>query len=282
MKTSISMYSMNGLVKKEQWTAVDFAHFLIKHEVQGAELLDFYSDGKNDELLEAKKWLNEAGIAVSAYDVSNDFVQSDASERRKEEEKVLRAIETARMLETSIVRVFCGDVKEGITFDQGRSWIVEGLSRCAEEASQAGIRLAIENHGLLAGKSEQVRSIIEEVQSPFVGSTFDTGNFLLVGGDPLASLEELMPHIFHVHFKDFRKKLPEEQLKGFRSLSGEEWIGEVAGDGLVPAQSIVHRLSEARYNGFLSVEYEGYAEPEVANIETIKRLERWIGEVNHG
>ncbi|MFK4997046.1 sugar phosphate isomerase/epimerase family protein [Bacillus sp. N9] len=66
---------------------------------------------------------------------------------------------------------------ENYTYEDGRDWIVEGLKRCAQMAEQEQIYLAIENHGLLAGRSEQVEEIIKKVNSPYVKSTFDTGNF---------------------------------------------------------------------------------------------------------
>ena len=63
--------------------------------------------------------------------------------------------------------------------------------------------LCIENHGLFAGRSDQVLEIINEIGSPALKSTFDTGNFVLVGQNPENAVEELKGYIDHVHVKDF-------------------------------------------------------------------------------
>ena len=92
----------------------------------------------------------------------------------------MRRFGTARRLS----RVFAGDVAEGITFDQAREWIVEGLALASEYADARGIKLALENHGSLAGRGEQVRGLIEDVraqsENDALGANPDTGNFILV------------------------------------------------------------------------------------------------------
>ena len=129
-----------------------------------------------------------------------------------------------------------------MTFENGSSWIIEGLKKCARAAEKAQVYLAIENHGLLAGKSEQVIEIMKEVNSPYVKSTFDTGNFLLVHEKPTDAFEQLKNEIVHVHFKDFREKNENETFHGFRSTEGVELIGVIPGDGEVDLAYIVDGL----------------------------------------
>jgi sugar phosphate isomerase/epimerase len=278
MKISVSMYSLASAIKKANWSIFDFIDYAAEISLDGVELLDFYwnDGGRDNEIQRVNQALKEKGLVVSAYDVSNNFVKESAEDRRMETEKVLEGIETAKKLGTNIVRVFCGDLHGGLTYGEGQGWIVEGLKQCAGKAEEEGVYLAIENHGLLAGKSEQVKEIIEKVNSPYVGSTFDTGNFLLVHEDPLHAFNRLKEEIVHVHFKDFRRKEESESLKGFKSTEGVELIGTVPGDGQVDLSSIVKGLKAANYQGFLSIEYEGHDDAKESNEEAVRRLKKLL------
>lgn len=269
---------MNAIVQKENWTPVDFINYAHGISLEGVELLDFYWKDKENELNQVIEALEKHDMKVSAFDVSNNFVKRSREERAAEEAKVLEGIKTAKKLGTDIVRVFCGDLNDGLTYEEGQEWIVEGLKHCAAEAEKEQVYLAIENHGLLAGKSEQVKEIISRVNSPYVKSTFDTGNFLLVHEDPVQALEKVKEQVVHVHFKDFRKKEADETVRGFKSLEGDELIGVVPGDGLVELKQIVDGLKSVQYNGWLSLEYEGFDDVKAANEEAVRRLRALLKE----
>lgn len=278
VKVSVSMYSLSSTIKEEKWSILDFCHFAHSIGLESVELLDFYWTDEQKERPEVMKCLDELGMTVCCYDVSNDFVKQTQQERDVQIRKVKKAIDTAVALKTNVVRVFCGDVKDGISFEDGKSWIIEGLAESAVYAEQQGVILAIENHGLLAGKSDQVKEILTAVQSPNVKSTFDTGNFLLVEDDPLKGLQKLIDQVGHVHFKDFRKKQPGEQNKGFTSITGQEWIGVVPGDGEVDVKGIIQELKKSGYDGWLSVEYEGFDDAKSSVKEAVSRLHHYVNE----
>ncbi|MFD1848610.1 sugar phosphate isomerase/epimerase family protein [Oceanobacillus bengalensis] len=272
MKISVSMYSLHKVVNKENWTVLDFIDYAKSISLDGVELLDIYWKDKEAEIEQVKRVLEDEQMIVSAYDVTNNFVKETAEERKQQGEKVLDGIRVAKQLGTDVVRVFCGDLNGELTYKDGQNWIVEGLKACATLAEEEKIYLAIENHGLLAGKSEQVEEIIQKVNSPYVKSTFDTGNFLLVHEEPTKAFERLKDKIVHVHFKDFRKKRKDENIPAFLSVKEEELIGTVPGDGQVDLDYIVKGLKNANYGGFLSVEYEGPDDPKTSTAEAVKRL----------
>ncbi|MFJ7826023.1 sugar phosphate isomerase/epimerase family protein [Psychrobacillus sp. NPDC096623] len=281
MKVSVSMYSLASTIKKENWSVLDFIDYAKSITLDGVELLDFYwknPDDKDEEIKSVKEALKKNNLQVSAYDVSNNFVKESKEEQEIEVLKVLDGIRVAKKLGTNIVRVFCGDIHENLTFENGADLIVNGLKECAEMAEKEGVYLALENHGLLAGKSAQVKNIIQNVNSPYVKSTFDTGNFLLVHEPPEEAFEQLKKEIVHVHFKDFREKVDKEQLIGFRSTQGIELIGVIPGDGKVNLEYIVNGLKEVQYNGWLSIEYEGVDDAKLANEEAVNRLRKLLNE----
>jgi sugar phosphate isomerase/epimerase len=276
MKISVSMYSLHSSIMKENWTILDFLTFAKSIGLEGVELLDFYWKDVNTEWKEVVAKLNEYELSVSAYDVSNNFVKENREERNQEIEKVKNGIHLAKLLGTNIVRVFCGDLHENIDYEQGKEWIIESLRECAKLAEAQHVYLAIENHGLLAGRSEQVREIIDQVKSTHVKSTFDTGNFLLVHENPLHAFEQLKHDIVHVHFKDFRRKSENESLKGFRSIKGQEFIGVIPGEGDVPILEILSEFKSLKYNGWLSIEYEGHDDAKNAVYKAVQRLKQSI------
>lgn len=279
MNISVSMYSLASTIRKENWSIVDFIDYASSISSDGVELLDIYWTNKGDkeeEIDEVLTALKNYNLQVSAYDIMNNFVKESVEERTEEVVKVLNGIQVAKKLGTNIVRVFCGDIQGDKTYENGSAWIIESLKQCAETAEKEKVYLAIENHGLLAGKSKQVSEIIKAVNSPFVKSTFDTGNFLLVHEKPSQAFEQLKNEIVHVHFKDFRKKIDSESFRGFRSTEGVELIGVIPGDGEVDLAYIINGLKNSNYDGWLSIEYEGYDEAKMANEEAVNRLRKLL------
>lgn len=275
MKVSVSMYSLVSIVREENWSVIDFLDYAKSIALDGVELLDIFWENvedPDDEIEKVVNALKERNLKVSAYDVSNNFVVESDSERSKEIAKVIEGIRIAKKLGTNIVRVFCGDLYGDLSYEQAQQWIVDSLIVCAKVAEKEQVYLGIENHGLLAGKSHQVNEIIEQVDSPYVKSTFDTGNFLLVHEQPNDAFDRLKENIVHVHFKDFRKKDPSENINAFRSIQGEELIGTIPGDGDVDLKYVVEGLQMIGYEGWLSLEYEGIEEARCATKEAVNRL----------
>lgn len=279
MNISVSMYSLASIVKEENWSIVDFINYAEHISLEGVELLDIYwpSNGNQKEEIEkVMTAVQKSDLQVSAYNITNNFVKESSKDRIEEVNKVLNGIEVAKKLGCNIVRVFGGDIHDDITYEQGFDWIIDGLKQCAVRAEQEKVYLAVENHGLLAGKSDQVKEIIEAINSPYVKSTFDTGNFLLVHEKPTEAFDKLKNEIVHVHFKDFRKKMKSESIKGFRSTEGIELIGVIPGDGEVDLAYIIKGLKEINYDGWVSIEYEGHDNAKKANEEAINRLEKLL------
>lgn len=279
MKISISMYSLASTLQRESWGVTEFIEYAKTISLDGVELLDIYWQNpanKDEEIKEIVENLQRNNLEVSAYDITNNFVHQKKIERKAEVEKVIEGIRVAKELNANTVRVFCGDIREGLIYEECFDWIIEGLKESAKVAEQEKIVLAVENHGLLAGKSLQIHEILRAVNSPYVKSTFDTGNFLLVHEEPTKAFDRLKQEIAHVHFKDFREKHTHESVKGFRSTEGKELIGVIPGDGKVDLTSIVAGLKEYGYQDWLSIEYEGFEDAKMANEEAVRRLRKLL------
>ncbi len=202
-----------------------------------------------------------AGLEIAVYAASNNFVQPDASARRQEIADLKRNVDIALELGVDTMRVFSGDARAGVSEEAGMAWILEGLSASAAYAESRGLTLALENHGRFAGRSDQVRDIIEQVGSPALRANLDTGNFLLVGQDPVAAARELAEYVVLAHLKDMRVAGADETGHRFEIPDGTVLTGSAVGDGLVNLPAVLDVLREAGYAGWLSLEYEGAEEP---------------------
>ena len=274
MKTGLSMYSLVELYRGK--SSVDqFLQQAKKWNLEGVELLDFFWQDKEKELAEAIALKDQLGLEVYCYSIGNNFVQLEAEARQGEVDKIAAAIEVAEKLGAKVIRVFSGDAREGITFDQAFSWIVEGLKAGAALAEKAGMKLALENHGLFAGKADQVAQVIAEVGSPALGATLDTGNFLFVDENPTEAVQKLADKAAMIHFKDFKAVDESVTERVYRSKSGKRYQGTIIGQGDVDLPTIVSILAQKGYEGYLSIEFEGPGDPVdsvAASIEYVNQL----------
>ena len=162
------------------------------------------------------------------------------------------------------VRVFAGDIKAGFTYEQCLLWIIAGLKEAAAYAYDRGVTLALENHGKLAGRSDQVQTILNAVASPALKANPDTGNFLLVHQASHTAVAELATRAAMCHFKDFR--LVPDHYAGFAytGTEGLKFAGTAIGEGEVDLPDCVSSLRQAGFDGWLNIEYEGEEDPRTA------------------
>lgn len=75
------------------------------------------------------------------------------------------------------------------------------LQAAESRATDAGVRIAVENH---AGdlRSAELKSLVERAGPAFVGVNFDSGNACWTLEDPLRALETLAPHVVTTSLRD--------------------------------------------------------------------------------
>ena len=274
MKLGVSMWSLHKLYRSGEMDTVGFIEYVGSLGIDGVELLEFFWKDKEKELPKVKDALAKYNLEVSAYAISNNFVKETKEERNLEVEKIKVGVDMAIEFNSRIVRVFSGDLKPPFTYEQAKEWIIEGLKEGARYAEEKDVVLALENHGLLAGKSSQVREIIELVGSKYLRATVDIGNFLLVGESSVEAVKNLADFAVHIHLKDFKKVPPEYQGEAYRGLEGVRLIGTVAGEGEVNLPEVLKILHSSGYRGYLSLEYEGPEDPKYGVEKSIKNTKK--------
>ncbi len=153
--------------------------------------------------------------------------------------------------------------------------MIERLSRQLSDAAAIakgyGIKLAIENH--IDFNPEEMRTIITNVSSPYLGMNFDSGNFLRLLCDPVEGMKKLAPYVLSTHIKD---------LKPLKGANAEAWYFFACtpvGDGLVDNKALADILKANNYTGFLAAEIDflhpDYADDEFKAVaKSVKELKR--------
>ena len=254
MKLSVALWTYVSLIEKGM-SVPDILRHMHKNGVQYVELLDIFLK-TDEEKKKAKEVIDELGMKVASYSITNNFV-CDGETRLQQVEMVKNACQTAHYYNTDTIRVFCGDLKEGYDFDKAFDLIVKSFKECVKVAEKENIYFCLENHGKLAGKSKQIEAVIRAVNSKHLKITADTGNFLLVGENPLEAIQYLKNDIGLVHFKDFL--LVDKEHVQYYGLDGIYTRGVVLTKGDVPLKEIIAFLKQENYQGFISIEYEGKA-----------------------
>jgi sugar phosphate isomerase/epimerase len=261
MNLGVSMWCHVRTFKAGRMDVPAFIQEAARIGADGVELLDFFYKDVEAERPAVLAALEATGLPCPIFSVANNFATADPAERRAALDRILFGVREAKAHGAGVVRVFAGDVSDGIGFDQAREWIVAGLAEASKHAAEAGVRLALENHGKLAGRGDQVAGIVAEARersgTDALGANPDTGNFLLVDQDPAEAVAEVAGLANMVHFKDFA-----ESADGiYHALSGKRYAGTVIGEGDVPLDACVRNLRSGGFDGWFSLEYEGEGDP---------------------
>lgn len=293
MKLAVSMWSYFRTWRAGAMNIPQFIWAAKDAGADGVELLDFFYKGIGSdkpivltadevypERVAAQAALAESGLPCPIFSVAQNFAKETAEERERELGKIKFGVDEAIRYGAGVVRVFAGDVHGDLTFEQARAWIVDGLAAAAKYAHEHGVKLALENHGKLAGRGDQVRAILEDVRAvsgvDALGANPDTGNFLLVDQPSHEAIQQVASMANMVHFKDFAIEPVGHEGFAYESLSGKRFVGTAVGEGIVDLSACVSALKDAGFDGWLSVEYEGEEDPLTAVPRSIENARRYI------
>lgn len=270
MRLCLSMWSLQEEVEAGRMDLSGFLDFCAAHGVETVELLEFL---QKETPAQTRAMLKDRGIAAGAWSAANNFVQADRAAFLQQVDYLRRCIGQAAELGAPVLRVFSGDEHPAVRYGDGLNSILEGFRACVPEALAAGVTMALENHGVFAGRSGQVNAIVAAVDSPCLRATLDTANFLFVDEDPLRAVQNAVHNAGWVHFKDYRPCAPAD-AGSWPSVEGRYYAGTALGEGCVPLGEIAGALKDAGYGGCLSIEFEGpdSVAGTVRSIEEVKRI----------
>jgi L-ribulose-5-phosphate 3-epimerase len=208
--------------------------------------------------LKREAFLN--GLALCGLSTHQTFLSPDAEQRQANIAKTIASIELAYQLGIPTMRVNTGRWGTSQNFDQlmqnrgiepplpgftdedAFPWVIECLEKCLPAAERCGVVLGLENHWGLGRTPEGVLRIVKAIDSPWLGVTLDTGNFL---EDPYDRLALLAPQTVFVQAKTY--------------YGGGTWYTL---DLDYPRIAAI--LRPHGYRGFVSLEFEGREEYQTA------------------
>lgn len=236
----------------------------------GVEILEMQmtnTDNATLQKLKQRAFVN--GLDLCGFSTHQGWVSPDADKRKQNTEKTIRSIELAYKLGIPTMRVNTGrwgtsgnfdelmanrgiePTLEGYTEEDGFRWVIDGLTECLPTAEKCGVTLGLENHWGLGRTAEGVMRIVKAIDSPWLKTTLDTGNFL---EDPYDRLEIIADDAVLVQAKTYY------------------------GDGMwytldLDYPRIAKLLRKHNYQGYVSLEFEGKENPRTAIPKSLKMLQ---------
>jgi sugar phosphate isomerase/epimerase len=122
------------------------------------------------------------------------------------------------------------------TVDEAIARTIADLRAIAPACAAHGVDLLLENHEDFTGA--ELATILAAVDHPSVAALFDYGNSMMVGEEPAAALDQVLPHARSAHLKDHA------------CVAGDgdgPWVlGVPIGSGALPIAELTRRLAAAR------------------------------------
>jgi sugar phosphate isomerase/epimerase len=187
---------------------------------------------------------------VSGTAIGNTFTHPPGAERDREIAHTKAWIDYAVQMGAPTIRIFAGNVQKGTTPEQAQQWTIEAIRTCCEYAASRGVILALENHGGIVSKADDLLAIVRQIDSPWFGVNWDSGN--VDGADPYAELAKLAPYAVTAQIKTKIGGKPADLAR------------------------VLDVLRKVDYRGWVALEYEDEQDPKTAVPPLIEQLQKLI------
>lgn len=288
MKFAVSSYSLSALVNKGEKTEKELIALAKEIGFDGIEFAGISVPDGIDKIQYAKELKAECekqGIELVQYSIGADLLYGCDGDLASEIDRLKGEVDVAAALGVKGMRHDAtGGYKNGDEkfngFKQALPRLIEGYRAVTEYAQTKGIKTMIENHGYFCQDSDRIEAIITGVNHPNFGALVDIGNFLCVDESPVTAVSRVAQFASYVHAKDFHIKSGNEfaPCDGFFKTRGGNYLrGAVLGHGNVPVYQTLKILSDAGYNDYITLEFEGHEDPVTAckwGLNTLKKISK--------
>jgi len=223
---------------------------------------------ENAYLQQLKRRAFHAGLDLMGFSTHQGFISPEKEYRKENVDKTIHQIELAYKLGIPTMRLNTGrwrtidsfdelmekkgiePVLEGYTEEDGFKWVIDSIEQCLPKAEECGVVLGLENHWGLGRTAQGVLRIVDEINSPWLQVTADTGNFL---EDQYRQLELLAPRTFLVQAKTY--------------FGGGKWYTLD-----IDYDKVAGIFDKVNYRGYISLEFEGNEDPGKAIPKSLELL----------
>lgn len=252
--STYSFWQFNG--PKEETPIEDCIDEAARLGFDGVELLLVQMTSEEKSYLhQLKKRAFHAGLDLMGFSTHQGFLSPDPTKRQENIDKTIHQIELAYRLGIPTMRLNTGrwgtsksfdDLMtnrgiepplEGYDDEDGFKWVIDAIEKCIPKAEDCGVVLGLENHWGLGRTAEGVQRIVDDIDSPWLMVTLDTGNFL---ENPYQQLEILAPQTILMQAKTYYG-----EGKWYTLDLDYPRIGDI--------------MRAVNYRGYISLEFEGKA-----------------------
>ena len=278
---SLAEWSLHRSLYSGDMDHLDFAK-IAKDEfgIDAVEYVNsFFFEKAKDKvyLKEMRSRADDLGVSslLIMCDNEGSLGDPDTAKRNKAVENHYKWHEAAKYLGCHSIRVNAylteslhgletGDYSKTGSYKDQIGLAADGLRKLTEFGEGIGMNTIVENHGGLSSDGGWLAAVMKEVDHPMCGTLPDFGNFRIEGDkwyDRYKGVEELMPFAKAVSAKshDFDSNGNETNTDFFKMMD---------------------IVSNAGYEGYVGIEYEGSVMDEISGIRATKTLlERVRGSV---
>jgi sugar phosphate isomerase/epimerase len=260
LKLSLAAYSYRDFLvgPKKTMDLFGFVDLAADLGLDAVELTSYYfpENVSSDYLNRLKTHAFRQGLDVSGTAVMNDFCLPPGPAADKEVEHVRTWIGRAAELDAPMIRVLSGNWLQGTPDLELERRVIQRIESLLPDAAQNGVILALENHGGgVTVTAEQLLRLVRAIKGPNFGVNLDTGNFH--GPDPYAEIAQAAPYAVNVQVKTEIRR---------RGRSKEQ----------ADLSKVIGILRDAKYSGYVVLEYNAPEDPKSAVPHYIKTLRSLI------
>ena len=243
-KLSLAAYSYRQYLTGPQprMDLFDFVNLAADMGLDAVEPTSYYfpKDVDSEYLNRLKLHAFLLGLDVSGTAVGNNFCLPPGPGRDEQLNLVRTWVDHAADLNAPVIRIFAGNVPKGDDEAEAIERAIEGMKEALAYAAKRGVILALENHGGITATPDQMLGLVKAVDAPNFGVNLDSGNFHTE--DPYGDLAKLAPYAVNVQIKTEMKR-PGKPAE----------VADLA--------KLIDLLREARYSGYVVLEYEAKEDP---------------------
>lgn len=194
--------------------------------------LESYSES---EFRDLEKALDSFGLQVVSLSAHSDLASSDGVAYLQ------KALRFAQSIGAKVVNT--GTIEK----EEDKEVFLRNIRSLIRDAEATGIKIGLEIHGDFLKSGEVAQKVVNEIQSPFVGINYDTGNAIFYGNvRPEEDIISCLPWIVHIHLKDKRGGY---KVWDFPALGkGEVDFGKILGS-LPPEKRSIPISVEIEFDG---------------------------------
>jgi sugar phosphate isomerase/epimerase len=273
-RIAVSTYSFWQFRNKEFRSIERCIDLAAEMGFDGVEILHRQMERQdNDYLQRLKRRAFLLGLDLCGFSTHQTFLSPDRKVRQKNIDHTIRCIELAYALGIPTMRVNTGtwgtsrnfnelmknkgieQPRKGYTDEDAFPWVIDSLGACLKAAERCGVTMGLENHWGLGRTAKGVLRVVDGLKSQWLQVTLDTGNFL---ENMYEQMEMLAPRAVLVQAKTYH--------------GGGIWYTLD-----IDYERIAAVLRKHRYQGYISLEFEGNENPRTGVPRSLTTLRKAFG-----